>query len=145
RPAAFDEMTRALPALAPWVAPEVAEPIGDPEHPVQAMGGLINRVRRFVVNGGPVAVGFFALGDAAYCTNPLYGRGCAQACVHADLLGAALDQHPTDLAAAAVTLARRAQAEIEPFYRASVVADRDAVRKAEGRRPRRFADRLRQR
>lgn len=145
RTAAFDEMCRALPAIVPWVSPDVAEPIGDPEHPVQAMGGLINRVRRFVIDGEPVAVGLFVLGDAAYCTNPLYGRGCAQAFVHADLLGQALDAHPHDLAAAAVTLARRAYEAIEPFYRASIVADRDAVRRAEGRRPRRFGDRLRQR
>jgi 2-polyprenyl-6-methoxyphenol hydroxylase-like FAD-dependent oxidoreductase len=145
RAAAFDEMTHALPALAPWVDPAVAEPIGDPEHPVQAMGGLINRVRRFVVDGRPVALGFFALGDAAYCTNPLYGRGCAQAFLHADLLGRALDAHPDDASAAALALARQSREAIEPFYRASVVADRDAVRKAEGRRPRRIGDRLRQR
>jgi 2-polyprenyl-6-methoxyphenol hydroxylase-like FAD-dependent oxidoreductase len=145
RAEAFDEMTRALPALAPWVAPEVAEPIGDAEHPVQAMGGLINRLRRFVIDGKPVAIGFFALGDAAYCTNPLYGRGCAQAFLHADLLGQALDAHCDDLAAAAVMLARRSHDTIEPFYRASVLADRDAVRRAEGRRPRRRAGRLRQR
>jgi len=145
RPAAFDEMARALPAIKAWVAPEIAEPIGDPSHPVQAMGGLINRVRRFVVDGRLVAVGFFVLGDAAYCTNPLYGRGCAQAFLHADLLGEAIDAHPGDLAAAALDLARRARDAIEPFYRASLVADRDAVRKAEGRRPRRFGDRLRQR
>jgi 2-polyprenyl-6-methoxyphenol hydroxylase-like FAD-dependent oxidoreductase len=145
RPEAFDEMTQALPALRPWVDAAVSEPIGDPDHPVQAMGGLINRVRRFTVDGRPVAIGFFALGDAAYCTNPLYGRGCAQAFLHADLLGAALDAHHDDLSAAALALAERARLEIEPFYRASVVADRDAVRKAEGRRPRRFSDRLRQR
>jgi len=145
RPGAFDEMTRALPALAAWTAPEIAEPLGDPAHPVQAMGGLINRVRRFIVDGQPVAIGFFALGDAAYCTNPLYGRGCAQAFMHADLLGEALDAHPGDLTAAALELARRARDAIEPFYRASLVADRDAVRKAEGRRPRRWSDRLRQR
>jgi 2-polyprenyl-6-methoxyphenol hydroxylase-like FAD-dependent oxidoreductase len=145
RPAAFDAMTRALPALAAWVAPEIAVPIGDPDHPVQAMGGLINRVRRFVVNGRPVATGLFVLGDAAYCTNPLYGRGCAQAFLHADLLGEALDQHPRDFTAAALAIDRRAKREIEPFYRASVLADRDAVRKAEGRRPRRLKDRLRQR
>jgi flavin-dependent dehydrogenase len=142
---AFEEMARALPAIAPWIDPAVAEPIGDPAHPVQAMGGLINRLRRFTFNGAPVAVGFFALGDAAYCTNPLYGRGCAQAFLHADLLGQALDRHPDDLAAAALALDRLARREIEPFYRASVLADRDAVRKAEGRRPRRLVDRLRQR
>jgi 2-polyprenyl-6-methoxyphenol hydroxylase-like FAD-dependent oxidoreductase len=145
RTEAFDEMTRALPALVPWVDPAVSEPIGDTEHPVQAMGGLINRLRRFVVGGEPLARAFFALGDSAYCTNPLYGRGCAQAFLHADLLGLALDAHPDDLAAAARALDTKARAEIEPFYKASVIADRDAVRKAEGRRHRRLADRLRAR
>ena len=142
RTGAFEEMARALPALQPWVDAAISEPIGDAEHPVQAMGGLINRLRHFVVRGEPLAHGFFALGDSAYCTNPLYGRGCAQAFLHADLLGAALDTHPGDLAAAARALDVSARAQIEPFYRASVVADRDAVRKAEGRRHRRLADRL---
>ncbi|MEO8605262.1 MAG: FAD-dependent oxidoreductase [bacterium] len=142
RVAAFEEMARALPALEPWVDAAVSEPIGDAEHPVQAMGGLINRLRHFVVGGEPVAHGFFALGDSAYCTNPLYGRGCAQAFVHADLLGTALDAHPDDLVAAARALDVEARAQIEPFYHASVVADRDAVRKAEGRKHRRLADRL---
>jgi 2-polyprenyl-6-methoxyphenol hydroxylase-like FAD-dependent oxidoreductase len=139
---AFDEMVRSIPALRPWADPTLAEPIGGPAHPVQAMGGLINRLRRFVDARGPLAIGFFVLGDAAYCTNPLYGRGCAQGFLHAELLGAALDAHPHDLAAAAVALDRQARNQIEPFYRASVIADRDAVRKAEGRSPRRLKTRL---
>ncbi|HSP97622.1 MAG TPA: FAD-dependent oxidoreductase [Candidatus Dormibacteraeota bacterium] len=143
--AAFDAMTRTLPALVPWVDPAVSEPIGDPAHPVQAMGGLINRLRRFVVDGRPLARGLFVLGDAAYCTNPLYGRGCAQAFLHADLLGEALDAHPSDLTATAVALDAAARAAIEPFYRASILADREAVRKAEGRQPRRWSGRLRAR
>lgn len=142
---AFDEMVRSIPALAPWVDPKISEPIGDPAHPVQAMGGLINRLRRFVDERGPIAIGLFVLGDAAYCTNPLYGRGCAQGFLHAQLLGEALDQHAGDLAAAAVTLDLAARAAIEPFYRASVIADREAVRKAEGRLPSRWSARLRQR
>jgi 2-polyprenyl-6-methoxyphenol hydroxylase-like FAD-dependent oxidoreductase len=145
RVAAFDEMVRSLPGLVPWVAPDVAEPINELPHPVQAMGGLINRLRRFVDERGPVAIGFFVLGDAAYCTNPLYGRGCAQGFMHAEFLGDALDAHSTDLAAAAVALDQRARAEIEPFYRASILADREAVRKAEGRQPRTWKGRLRTR
>jgi 2-polyprenyl-6-methoxyphenol hydroxylase-like FAD-dependent oxidoreductase len=139
---AFDEMVHAIPALRPWVDATVAEPIGDPAHPVQAMGGLINRLRRFVDADGPLATGFFVLGDAAYCTNPLYGRGCAQGFLHAEFLGKALDEHGDDLAATAMALDRQARAEIEPFYRASVIADRDAVRKAEGRVPKRLKARL---
>lgn len=145
RVGAFDVMTRALPALAAWVDPAVSEPIGDPDHPIRAMGGLINRLRRFVVDDRPLARGFFVLGDAAYCTNPLYGRGCAQAFLHADLLGEALDAHPGDADAAARALDAAARAAIEPFYRASVLADREAVRKAEGRAPRTLGGRLRAR
>jgi 2-polyprenyl-6-methoxyphenol hydroxylase-like FAD-dependent oxidoreductase len=142
QPGAFDEMVRHIPGLVPWVAPEIAEPMNELHHPVQAMGGLINRLRRFVDAQGPVAVGFFVLGDAAYCTNPLYGRGCAQGFMHAEFLGQALDAHPNDLAAAAVTLDGIARAEIEPFYRASILADREAVRKAEGRQAHTLKGRL---
>ena len=139
---AFDEVTRAIPALAAWTDPERAEPIGDPERPVQAMSGLVNRLRRFVDERGPVALGFFALGDAAYCTNPLYGRGCAQGFLHADMLARALASHPGDLDAAARELDASARRDIEPFFRASLLADRDATSKAEGRRPSRWRARL---
>jgi flavin-dependent dehydrogenase len=145
KPGPFDAMVRSIPGLAPWVDPGIAEPIGDAVRPVQAMGGLVNRLRRFVDDRGPVALGFFVLGDAAYCTNPLYGRGCAQGFLHAELLAQALEQHPHDLVAAACVLDRAARAQIEPFFRASVIADRDAVRKAEGRTSRRLSIRLRQR
>ncbi len=142
RPGAFDEMVRHIPGLAPWIAPDVAEPIDDLPRPVQAMGGLVNRLRRFVDEDGPSSLGFFVLGDAAYCTNPLYGRGCSQGFIHAELLGQALDAYGDDLRAVAVMLDRTARETIEPFYRASVLADRDAVRKAEGREPSRLAARL---
>jgi len=144
-PAAFDAMVQSLPGLVPWVDPAIAEPIADTEHAVQSMGGLVNRLRRFVVDGEPIALGFFALGDSAFCTNPLYGRGCAQAFLHAHLLGECLDERGGDLRAAALELEAKARAVIEPFYRASVIADKDAVRKAEGRRSRHLSNRLRQR
>ncbi|MFM8412607.1 MAG: FAD-dependent oxidoreductase, partial [Alphaproteobacteria bacterium] len=142
RPEAFDEVARAIPALADWTDPGRAEPIGDPKRPVQAMGGLVNRLRRFVDERGPVARGFFVLGDAAYCTNPLYGRGCSQGFLHADMLARALRDHPGDLDAAARALDVSARRELEPFYRASVLADRDASRKAGGRRHRDWRSRL---
>ena len=144
QPPAFDEMVHRIPGLAPWVDANVSEPIGDLRHPVRGMGGLINRLRRFVVAGKPLALGFFVLGDAAYCTNPLYGRGCAQGFLHAQFLAEALAAHAGDLRAAALDLDRRTRAEIEPFYRASVLADRDAVRKAERRPPHKLGNRLRQ-
>jgi len=142
RPDAFDIVAGALPAVARWVDPQRAEPIGDPKHPVQAMGGLFNRLRRFVDEQGPLVTGLFVLGDAAYCTNPLYGRGCSQGFVHAELLAAALERHGRDLRAVAMDLDQAARRDIEPFYRASLVADRDSTRKAEGRIPKGLRARL---
>jgi hypothetical protein len=55
KPPAFDEMVRSIPGLAPWADTNVAEPIGDTARPVQAVGGLINRLRHFVDDGGPRA------------------------------------------------------------------------------------------
>ena len=143
--AAFDEMARSIPGLAPWVDPRVSTPASDGQRPVQAMGGLINRLRRFVDDDGPIALRFFVIGDAAYCTNPLYGRGCAQGFLHAHLLAEALDTHAHELDRAAVLFDERSRAELEPYYRASIAADRDAVRRAEGREPRRLDDRWRER
>lgn len=145
RVAAFDALVESIPALAPWVAGSTSEPVDDPLHPVQAMGGLINRLRRFVDDRGPIALRFFVLGDAAYCTNPLYGRGCTQALLHAYALAVALERSSGDPAAAAIELDRWGRATLEPFYRASILADRDAVRRAEGRAPRRLEARFRER
>lgn len=145
RPRAFDALATTVPGIAPWLAPTVASPLEDGA-PVRVMGGLINRRRRFVGPAGPSVLGFVVLGDAAYCTNPLYGRGCAQGFLHAELLGDALDMHGwEDPVALAVALDAKARRIIEPFYRASVLADREAVRKAEGRPAPTLAARLRER
>ena len=51
------------------------------ETPVRPMTGLLNRLRTFVrPDGTPAVTGFFAVGDAHTCTNPIYGRGCSLAC-----------------------------------------------------------------
>lgn len=119
----FVATAAAIPEVSPWVSEAVAESI-DPSDRVHSMGGLTNRLRRFVNGREALAPGFFAVGDAAYCSNPLYGRGCAQAFLHAHLLGQALDRSVGDLGLAAVELDRLARSQIEPFYRASVQGDR---------------------
>ena len=93
------------------------------------MGGLENCLRRFVDRRGqPLAANFFVVGDAAYHTNPLYGRGTSQAFMHARFLGEALDAAAGDTVRAARMLDAAAREEIEPFYRASVTADGHASR-----------------
>ena len=124
----FDEVVKHLVPTAPWVDPSVSEPIT----PVHPMAKLLNRVRKVVVDGTPVAPGLHAVGDAAVCTNPLYGRGCALGFVHADLLRDAMRAHPDDVVAQALALDEGTTRELMPWYRASVQADARNRRIAHG-------------
>jgi flavin-dependent dehydrogenase len=105
----------------------LAEPITG----VEKMGGLLNRRRRLVVDGQPVALGIHAVGDSLVCTNPLYGRGCSLGLVHAWMLADVLDAHPDDLAAQAVDFEDATERELVPWYDASVTQDRIAKKVAE--------------
>jgi len=127
-PPRFERFVCAFPTVAPWRAPGVSVPIAGADTPVLAMGQLRNRVRRFVDRDGtPLATGFFAIGDAAYHSNPIYGRGAPSALVQAALLEEALERHPCDLWAAARHLDRRSEAEVRPFWDAAVAGDRRAL------------------
>ncbi len=123
-PARFEAFLRAFPAVAPWRARAVSTPIDGPATPVLVMGQLQNRLRRFVDQDGPVATGFFTIGDAAYHSNPVYGRGATFAVVQAALLDEALGRHPRDLTAAARFLDRESERELRPFWEAAVAGDR---------------------
>jgi 2-polyprenyl-6-methoxyphenol hydroxylase-like FAD-dependent oxidoreductase len=123
----FQAAAAYLPATADWVDPDRSEPITG----VEVMARLVNRRQGFVVDGQPVAPGVHALGDAAVHTNPLYGRGCSLGMVHAfafaDLV--AHDDEPRRLALALDELTR---AELDPWYRASVVQDLENQKAARG-------------
>jgi 2-polyprenyl-6-methoxyphenol hydroxylase-like FAD-dependent oxidoreductase len=127
-PGRFDAATRAIPGIAKWVDPEVSEPISG----VHYMGNLINRVRRTVVDGAPRVLGVHALGDSAVCTNPLYGRGCSLALVHATLFADLVREHGDDAQGLAVAFAEATEEQLVPWYRASVDADAAAMKLARG-------------
>ncbi|MGQ0832784.1 MAG: FAD-dependent oxidoreductase [Microthrixaceae bacterium] len=97
---------------------------GSPITDVQAMGGLINRIRRFTDRDGePLALGFFAIGDAHTCTNPLYGRGSSLAVLQATLVLDALLAHPEDPRAASRAYEAASAQRVEPWYDVSVLTD----------------------
>ena len=73
KPENFDAICMALPGAARWMNPERAEPVSQ----VFAMGNLQNVWRHYLKDGEPQVLNFFAIGDAAIRTNPLYGRGCS--------------------------------------------------------------------
>lgn len=122
RPQVFDEACRAVPALAKWTDTNCGAPITG----VEVMARLRNRRRRFVVDGAPLALGLAVIGDAALCTNPLYGRGCTTGSVHAYLASDAYTEHGCDLDAFAHALHDSTVRDLEPFYRSSVAQDADA-------------------
>ncbi|MEI9991259.1 MAG: hypothetical protein WDM86_14585 [Rhizomicrobium sp.] len=87
KPETFDAACMAMPGAARWIDPKRAEPVSR----VFSMGELYNMWRHYMKDGEPQVLNFFALGDAAIRTNPLYGRGCSSGVVEAHLLRAALD------------------------------------------------------
>jgi 2-polyprenyl-6-methoxyphenol hydroxylase-like FAD-dependent oxidoreductase len=122
-PERFDVVARSLVPVQPWVAEGVSIPITE----VHPMARLRNRLRHFVVDGRPAALGVVAVGDAHTCTNPLYGRGCSLAMVQAELLADALAEHGDALPVGEdVHLAyeEASAREVEPWYHASVAQDR---------------------
>ena len=129
RPEIFEAICAEIPGAARWTEPKRSEPVG----PVYSMGNLINLWRHYLKDGEPQALGFFALGDAAVRTNPLYGRGCSSGVVQAHILRAALDATP-DPAERAKIVARETWQEIRPYFDSMVKADNEAIRRAEHER-----------
>jgi hypothetical protein len=119
-PERFDLACRLLPGPDRFFAAGPLAPLGG----VRPMGGLLNRVRHFLDDGGlPRVVGFHAVGDAHTCTNPLYGRGCSLAAVQAVALADAVTGHDGDPVAAAVDYERFCAREVEPWFEVSVQMD----------------------
>lgn len=120
----FDEATAQIEAISKWTSPDVSVPISG----VHYMGGLINRLRHFVVDGEPVALGIFGVGDSSVCTNPLFGRGCSLGLVHGALFTDALADEGDDLRSLALRFDDDTKRELVPWYDASVAQDTTAMK-----------------
>lgn len=125
RPETFDAICAKIPGCGRWTEPTRAEPVTK----VFAMGNLKNVWRRFVRGGEPEVLGFFAVGDAALRTNPLYGRGCSSAVMHAHILADVL-RTTTDPTERALNFEKRTRRELRPFWEAIRRQDLGAIRRA---------------
>jgi 2-polyprenyl-6-methoxyphenol hydroxylase-like FAD-dependent oxidoreductase len=126
-PDRWTSVVAACPLHAHWLE---GEPISD----VLAMGGVVDRYRRLLVDGRPVVTGIAPVADAWACTNPSLGRGIALGLLHAQRLRDAVRVHlddPRELAEAwdAVT-----EAELTPWYRDTIGEDRNRLREIEALR-----------
>lgn len=116
----FTRVVQACPRQAHWLD-------GRPITGVLSMAGILDRYRRFVVDGSPVATGFAAVGDAWACTNPSAGRGLTMGLIHAQLLRRVVGAHLDDPAMFACVWDEHTEQFVAPFYRNQVAADRVRV------------------
>lgn len=121
----FDAICRSIPGLLPWIAEDKAVAT---THPF-GIGGICAQWRHYVVEGTPLVHNFFAIGDAAIRTNPLYGRGCSIGILHAHMLADVLAGN-ADAHSRAIVFDRRTEDELRPIYQASLSEDRNGIRRA---------------
>lgn len=121
----FDAICCSIPGMKPWVAADKSEAT------TASFGfGDIHAVWHHFVSGGkPAALNYFAVGDAALRTNPLYGRGCSTGIIHAHLL-AKLIREVKDPMARALTFDRQTEAELRPIFETSLREDKNGIKRA---------------
>jgi 2-polyprenyl-6-methoxyphenol hydroxylase-like FAD-dependent oxidoreductase len=102
---------------------------GEPITDVLAMSGTVDRYRRFVVGGLPVATGVLAVADAWACTNPSLGRGMTLGLLHAVRMRDVVRSELGAPARLAEAFDAMTEAELTPWYRATL--DVDLARQAE--------------
>lgn len=124
-PEQFDAICRSIPGLAPWVDPAKVKPTTD------SFGiGEIRAIWRHYVDGGePLALNFFAVGDASLRTNPLYGRGCSTSILHALTL-TDIFADTADPRERALRFAERTEADLRPIFATSLREDKSGIRRA---------------
>jgi 2-polyprenyl-6-methoxyphenol hydroxylase-like FAD-dependent oxidoreductase len=107
----------ACPAHVQWVD---AEPLTD----IVAMGGVVDRYRRLMVDGEPVITGVALLGDAWACTNPSAGRGMSLGILHARHLRDLARENIDDPLRFALAWDDVTETYLTPWYRDTVREDR---------------------
>ena len=119
-PKHWTALVAACPLHAHWLD---GEPITD----VLTMGGILDRYRRFVVDGVPVATGIVSVGDSWACTNPSLGRGITMGLMHAVGTAEVVQQHLDDPRAFALAQDSMTETRVTPWYRDTVEFDRTRI------------------
>lgn len=121
----FDAICRAIPGLKPWIDNEKSTPTTS----TFGFGDIHSVWRHFVNDGEPVALNYFAVGDAAIRTNPLYGRGCSTGTIHAHLLADVLNE-TSDPRQRALIFDQKTEDELRPIFVASLNEDKQGIKRA---------------
>ncbi len=114
-----------------WAAVVAACPLhahfldGEPITGVLAMSGFVNRYRRLVVGGMPVASGIVSVGDAWSCTNPSLGRGITTGLMQAAGTAEVIREHCGDPLALARGHDEMSETRVRPWYENTLEFDRE--------------------
>jgi 2-polyprenyl-6-methoxyphenol hydroxylase-like FAD-dependent oxidoreductase len=123
-PDRFTAAVAACPLQAHWLE-------GEPITGIAPMSGVIDRYRRLVVDGRPVATGVAMVADAWACTNPVLGRGTTLGLMHARRLRDVARAHLDDPRRFATAWDAVTEAELTPWYRETVAENRARLRELE--------------
>ncbi|HEV7882779.1 MAG TPA: NAD-binding protein [Solirubrobacteraceae bacterium] len=114
----------ACPMQARWLE-------GQPITGIRSMGGIVDRYRRLMAGGQPVATGLALVADACASTNPSVGRGIALGLLHARRLRDVVREQLDDPRSFALAWNAATDAELTPWYRATVQQDRTRMHQIE--------------
>jgi 2-polyprenyl-6-methoxyphenol hydroxylase-like FAD-dependent oxidoreductase len=113
----WSRVIRSCPLHAHWLD-------GQPLTDVLAMSGMVDRYRRAIRDGAPIATGIVCVADAAACTNPSAGRGMTIGMIHArclrDVLRDGYD-NPVEFALAFDAVTQR---HVAPWFTDQIATDR---------------------
>jgi 2-polyprenyl-6-methoxyphenol hydroxylase-like FAD-dependent oxidoreductase len=127
---ARDRPLKRLRATELWTAVVAACPLhaqwleGEPITDIRAMGGILDRYRRFTDADRPIVTGIAAVGDACACSNPSLGRGISLGLLHVRCLRDVTREHLDDPVQFAQAWDAVTEAELTPWYRETVEEDR---------------------
>ena len=121
----YDRICRSIPGLNRWVAEDKAEATTGSF----GFSDIHAAWHHYVTDKKPVALNYFAVGDAAVRTNPLYGRGCSTGIIHAHVLAKVLDEISSPHERA-IVFDQRTEEELRPIFKASLADDKKAIKRA---------------
>lgn len=126
-PHQFTKVLEACPLHAHWLD-------GTPITDVLAMASILDKHRRFVVDGQPVVTGVVAVGDAWACTNPSAGRGISVGLIHAQCLRDAVRSSLADPLTLIRTFDEMTESKAAPYFWNQIHSDRERIAEMEARR-----------
>lgn len=124
-PDKYDLICQSIPGLYNWVR----EDKSDPTTSSFGFGDIHAVWKHFVHKGKPVALNYFAVGDAAVRTNPLYGRGCSTGIIHAHLLADVLNKE-MDPVKRSLTFDQQTEDALRPIFKSSLNEDKRGIKRA---------------